>query len=170
MPNIAEPSFDDRLSLLLEREKTERQQRRYVRLEGLAKLHFDATIEVPQLLEGSPRPRPILHPAPRLRALDPGRPDRARRRGEGSYPSSSSGSPGLGSSSSTTGALALTQARDTTTLLKVLTTATSAVADCAPARGSPSCYDIVGDPTFGATPSSTGSSTTRTASPSRALR
>ena len=33
------------LSLLLEREKTEREQRRYMRLKGLAKLHLDATIE-----------------------------------------------------------------------------------------------------------------------------
>ena len=45
MPDIAEPSFDARLSLLLEREKTEREQRRYLRLKGLAKLHLDATIE-----------------------------------------------------------------------------------------------------------------------------
>ena len=45
MPDIAELSFGDRLSLLLEREKTEREQRRYVRLKGLAKLHLDATIE-----------------------------------------------------------------------------------------------------------------------------
>ena len=45
MPDISELSFDDRLSLLLEREKTEREQRRYVRLKGLAKLHLDATIE-----------------------------------------------------------------------------------------------------------------------------
>ena len=45
MPDIAELSFDDRLSLLLEREKTEREQRRYVRLKGLARLHLDATIE-----------------------------------------------------------------------------------------------------------------------------
>ena len=45
MPDIAELSFDDRLSLLLEREKTEREQRRYLRLKGLARLHLDATIE-----------------------------------------------------------------------------------------------------------------------------
>ena len=45
MPDISELSFEDRLSLLLEREKTEREQRRYVRLKGLAKLHLDATIE-----------------------------------------------------------------------------------------------------------------------------
>ncbi|MDE2796797.1 MAG: IS21 family transposase [Gemmatimonadota bacterium] len=37
--------FEDRLSLLPEREKTERAQRRYLRLKGLAKLHLDATIE-----------------------------------------------------------------------------------------------------------------------------
>ena len=45
MPDISELSFDDRLSLLLEREKTEREQRRYMRLKGLAKLHLDAAIE-----------------------------------------------------------------------------------------------------------------------------
>ena len=45
MPDIAELSFEDRLSLLLEREKTEREQRRYQRLKGHAKLHLDATIE-----------------------------------------------------------------------------------------------------------------------------
>ena len=45
MPDIAELSFDDRLSLLLEREKTEREQRRYQRLKGHARLRLDATIE-----------------------------------------------------------------------------------------------------------------------------
>ena len=45
MPDIRELSFEDRLSLLLEREKTEREQRRYVRLKGHARLHLDATIE-----------------------------------------------------------------------------------------------------------------------------
>ena len=45
MPDIGELAFEDRLSLLLEREKTERAQRRYQRLRGLAKLHLDATIE-----------------------------------------------------------------------------------------------------------------------------
>ena len=45
MPDISELSFEDRLSLLLEREKTDRAQRRYQRLKGLAKLHLDATIE-----------------------------------------------------------------------------------------------------------------------------
>ena len=45
MPDIGELAFEDRLSLLLEREKTERAQRRYLRLKGLAKLHLDATIE-----------------------------------------------------------------------------------------------------------------------------
>ena len=35
----------DRLSLLLEREKTDQEQRRYQRLKGHAKLHLDATIE-----------------------------------------------------------------------------------------------------------------------------
>ena len=45
MPDVSDLSFDDRLSLLLEREKAEREQRRYLRLKGLAKLHLDATIE-----------------------------------------------------------------------------------------------------------------------------
>ncbi len=45
MPDIGELSFDDRLALLLEREKTDREQRRYQRLKGHAKLHLDATIE-----------------------------------------------------------------------------------------------------------------------------
>ncbi len=45
MPDIAELAFDDRLALLLEREKTDREQRRYQRLKGLAKLHLDATVE-----------------------------------------------------------------------------------------------------------------------------
>ena len=45
MPDIADLSFDDRLGLLLEREKTEREQRRYVRLKGHARLHVDASIE-----------------------------------------------------------------------------------------------------------------------------
>ncbi|WP_420636470.1 IS21-like element helper ATPase IstB [Candidatus Palauibacter sp.] len=45
MPDIGELAFDDRLSPLLEREKTEREQRRYRRLKGIAKLHLDATIE-----------------------------------------------------------------------------------------------------------------------------
>ena len=45
MPDITELAFEDRLSLLLEREKTDREQRRYQRLKGLAKLHLDATIE-----------------------------------------------------------------------------------------------------------------------------
>ena len=45
MPDIGDLAFEDRLSLLLEREKTERAQRRYLRLKGLAKLHLDASIE-----------------------------------------------------------------------------------------------------------------------------
>ena len=45
MPDIGELAFEDRLSLLLEREKTDREQRRYQRLKGLAKLHLDASIE-----------------------------------------------------------------------------------------------------------------------------
>ena len=45
MPDIAELSFEDRLSLLLEREKAERELRRYQRLKGHTRLHLDATIE-----------------------------------------------------------------------------------------------------------------------------
>ena len=45
MPDIAELSFDDRLALLLERERTEREQRRHQRLKGHARLHLDATVE-----------------------------------------------------------------------------------------------------------------------------
>ena len=45
MPDIGELTFEDRLSLLLEREKTDRENRRYQRLKGLAKLHLDATVE-----------------------------------------------------------------------------------------------------------------------------
>lgn len=44
-PGKAELSFEDRLSLLLEREKTDREQRRYQRLRGHARLHLDAAIE-----------------------------------------------------------------------------------------------------------------------------
>ncbi len=78
MPDIAELSFDDRLSLLLEREKTEREQRRYVRLKGLAKLHLDATIEdlnfrAPRGLDRSL----VLRLA--SGQVDPGRPDRPRQ-------------------------------------------------------------------------------------------
>ena len=45
MPDIVELSFYDRLALLLEREKTEREQCRDKRLKGHAKPHLDATIE-----------------------------------------------------------------------------------------------------------------------------
>ncbi|WP_420634295.1 ATP-binding protein [Candidatus Palauibacter sp.] len=45
MPDIAELSFEDRLSLLLEREKTDRERRRYQRLKDHARLHLDAAIE-----------------------------------------------------------------------------------------------------------------------------
>ncbi len=45
MPDMAELTFEDRLTLLLEREKTARAERRYIRLKGMAKLHLDATIE-----------------------------------------------------------------------------------------------------------------------------
>ena len=82
MPDISELSFEDRLSLLLEREKTDREQRRYQRLKGHAKLHLDATIEdlnfkAPRGLDRS------LVLRPRLRAVDPGRPERSRRRRDG---------------------------------------------------------------------------------------
>ena len=79
MPDIAELSFEDRLSLLLEREKTEREQRRYQRLKGHAKLHLDAAIEdinfkAPRGLDRSL----ILRLA--SGAVDQGRPNRARQR------------------------------------------------------------------------------------------
>ena len=45
MPDIRELPFDDRLALLLERGKTDREQRRYVRLKGHARLHLDAAVE-----------------------------------------------------------------------------------------------------------------------------
>lgn len=45
LPDLDELDFDDRLALLLEREKTERAQRRLQRLLGQAKLHLDATLE-----------------------------------------------------------------------------------------------------------------------------
>ena len=49
MPDIAELAFEDRLSLLLEREKTERAQRRYLRL-----LHRSKSGEV--RMTRNPRP------------------------------------------------------------------------------------------------------------------
>ena len=45
MLDIAALTFDERLSPLPEREKTEWAQQRYVRLKALARLHLDATIE-----------------------------------------------------------------------------------------------------------------------------
>jgi DNA replication protein DnaC len=45
MPDIAELAFEDRLTLLLEREKTDRANRRLQRLLGQARLHLDASIE-----------------------------------------------------------------------------------------------------------------------------
>jgi DNA replication protein DnaC len=45
MPEIGELAFDDRLALLLEREKTDRASRRLQRLLGQARLHLDACIE-----------------------------------------------------------------------------------------------------------------------------
>lgn len=45
MPDIEELGFHDRLSLLLEREKIDRETRRYQRLLGQAKLHLEATPE-----------------------------------------------------------------------------------------------------------------------------
>ena len=89
MPDIAELSFEDRLSLLLEREKAEREQRRYQRLKGHARLHLDAAIEdlnfkAPRGLDRSlhPRrlgPRPPLRSEPPRPARDPRRPLRPAR-------------------------------------------------------------------------------------------
>ena len=45
MPDIGQLAFEDRLGLLLEHEKTSREERRYIRLKGLAKLHLDAAVE-----------------------------------------------------------------------------------------------------------------------------
>lgn len=45
MPDIRELAFEDRLALLLEREKTERADRRFQRLLGQAKLRLDAVPE-----------------------------------------------------------------------------------------------------------------------------
>ena len=45
MPDAAELTFEDRLALLLEREKTDRANRRLQRLLGQARLHLDASIE-----------------------------------------------------------------------------------------------------------------------------
>lgn len=45
MPEIGELTFEDRLALLLEREKTDRANRRFQRLLGQARLHLDASIE-----------------------------------------------------------------------------------------------------------------------------
>ena len=45
VPDVQELNFDDRLNFLLEREKTDRANRRFQRLLGHARLHLDATIE-----------------------------------------------------------------------------------------------------------------------------
>lgn len=45
MPDLTELAFEDRLALLLEREKTERADRRFQRLLGQAKLRLDAVPE-----------------------------------------------------------------------------------------------------------------------------
>ena len=45
LPDIEELAFEDRLTLLLEREKTDRANRRYQRLVGQARLHLEATLE-----------------------------------------------------------------------------------------------------------------------------
>ena len=45
IPDLDELTFEDRLTLLLEREKTDRSNRRFQRLLGQARLHLDATIE-----------------------------------------------------------------------------------------------------------------------------
>ena len=63
MPDISELSFDDRLSLLLEREKTDREQRRYQRLKGHARLHLRRHHRRPQL-QGPSQPRPLPRAAP----------------------------------------------------------------------------------------------------------
>lgn len=45
VPDIRELAFEDRLALLLEREKTDRANRRFQRLLGQAKLHLEASVE-----------------------------------------------------------------------------------------------------------------------------
>ncbi len=45
IPDVAELSFEDRLVLLLEREKTDRADRRFQRLRGQARLRLDAVLE-----------------------------------------------------------------------------------------------------------------------------
>lgn len=45
MPDLQDLAFEDRLALLLEREKTDRSNRRFQRLLGQARLHLEATIE-----------------------------------------------------------------------------------------------------------------------------
>jgi len=45
LPNLEELDFHDRLALLLEREKTDRANRRYQRLLGQARLHLEASFE-----------------------------------------------------------------------------------------------------------------------------
>lgn len=45
IPDIRELTFEDRLALLLEREKTDRANRRFQRLLGQARLHLEASIE-----------------------------------------------------------------------------------------------------------------------------
>jgi DNA replication protein DnaC len=45
VPDVQELSFDDRLTFLLEREKTDRANRRFQRLLGHARLHLPATVE-----------------------------------------------------------------------------------------------------------------------------
>jgi DNA replication protein DnaC len=45
MPDLEDLTFEDRLALLLDREKTDRTNRRFQRLLGQARLHLDATVE-----------------------------------------------------------------------------------------------------------------------------
>ena len=45
IPDISELSFEDRLVLLLEREKIDRADRRFQRLRGQARLRLDAVLE-----------------------------------------------------------------------------------------------------------------------------
>ncbi len=59
MPDIAELSFEDRLSLLLEREKAEREQRRYQRLKG----HAGSTSTPPSKTSTSRHPADSTDPS-----------------------------------------------------------------------------------------------------------
>ena len=58
MPDLGELPFEDRLSLLLERQKTDREQRRYQRLKGQRQAPPRRDYRRPQL-QGAPRPRSL---------------------------------------------------------------------------------------------------------------